>query len=80
MGSDIKINQSAFSLSRAPRGGQGVGRKPSFEGHGLVKKSSFTIPEDTLRAMKVLAAETGMQLNELYQEAFVDLLAKYGKG
>lgn len=76
MAGDIKLSEHTFSLPRTGRRGEG-GRKPSFE--GPMAKSSYTIPQETQWAMKMLSVERHVKLNELIQEAFTDLLAKYGK-
>lgn len=74
MAGDIKLSEYTFSLPRTGRRGEGV-RKPE----GSMAKSSYTIPQETQWAMKMLSVELHVKLNELIQEAFTDLLAKYGK-
>ena len=74
MGNDIKINQANFNLSRGTR----TAGTPAASG-GVVRKSSYIIPEETHLALKRLALDRRVKLNELIMEAFEDLLAKYGK-
>ena len=77
MANDLKINQANFSMPRSAHGRHATGRRPSME--GVLKKSSYTIPEETQKALKVLAATVGVNMNVLVQEAFEDLLDKYGQ-
>lgn len=76
MAKEIKINQSSFNVDRRPQGGRDSGRNRT---QGAIRKSSYVILEETQMAMKMLAIERHATLNELIQEAFDDLLAKYGK-
>ena len=76
MAGDIKINKSVFSLPKDSRTA-GDTRRGSFE--GPMCKSSYTIPQDTQWALKMLSVEKHVKMNVLIQEAFTDLLAKYGK-
>jgi len=47
----------------------------------LLKKSyiNTTLNTNLLRSLKVLAAQKGMRLNQLLEEAIADLLRKYKK-
>ncbi len=76
MAGDIKINKSVFSLPKDSRGAAG-GRRGAFE--GPMCKSSYSIPQETQWALKMLSVERHVKMNVLIQEAFSDLLAKYGK-
>jgi hypothetical protein len=38
-----------------------------------------TVPKDLFRCLKVLAAQEGMRMNQLLEEAIRDLLKKYEK-
>ena len=38
-----------------------------------------TVDSDLLRSVRILAAEEGVRLNRLLEEALRDLLRKYGK-
>ena len=76
MAKEIKINQSSFNVDRRPQAGRDGGRSNA---QGTVRKSSYVILEETQDALKMLAVERHAKLNELIQEAFDDLLAKYGK-
>ena len=38
-----------------------------------------TVESELLRSLKILAAENGVRMNQLLEEAIQDLLKKYGK-
>lgn len=75
--SDIKTNQMDFSLPKVPRKASAAGRKPAIE--GVLRKSSYTIPEELHRGLRLLSAKLEVNINVLIKEAFEDLLAKYGE-
>lgn len=43
------------------------------------KSYNTTLNVDLVRQLKILAAEKDLKVNDLMEEAFIDLLKKYGK-
>lgn len=80
-GNDGSVAQEpeAASQVEAEEEKQGRGRplkNPEVKEYVLM---NFRVPADFRQRLKVLAAEEGRSLTELFEEAFVPLLEKYGK-
>lgn len=65
---EIKINRADFSFGRSVDAAQ----------VRCTVKSSYEIPAELHRSLRMLSARVGRKLNVLVEEAFRDLISKYG--
>lgn len=75
-GKSVHEESSAEEVQEEKQGRGRPVKNPEVKEYVLM---NFRVPADFRQRLKVLAAEEGRSLTELFEEAFVPLLEKYGK-
>lgn len=66
------------SVSSRPASAQPSDRSPHVPAESRVRKTSFNIPVDIYRGLRMLAVQDDRHIGDIVEEALLDVLRKHG--